>query len=66
MRKKSKDIKLEKDDKGNNIGDDTTDILLQEVHVYSYDFNDPETGVQADGFTTSRMKNTAFIPSSAI
>jgi len=40
--------------------------VLNEVHAYSYNSEDKEVGSKDDGFYTARMKNTAFIPSSAV
>jgi len=42
------------------------DKVLSETHSYTYFHPDHVVGSSNDGFTTPRMKNTAFCPSSAI
>jgi hypothetical protein len=42
------------------------DKVLSDVHVYTYLHPDPNTGVITNGFVTSRMKNSTFVPSSAV
>jgi hypothetical protein len=42
------------------------DKVLSETHSYTYYHPDHVVGSSNDGFTTPRMKNTAFCPSSAI
>jgi hypothetical protein len=45
---------------------DGLDRVLSETHCYTYFDEDPLQGSINEGFLTERMKNTAFIPSSAV
>ena len=42
------------------------DEIIGDTHAYTYLLPDPNQGSIADGFLTTRMKNTAFVPSSAV
>jgi hypothetical protein len=45
---------------------DSHDKVLDETHAYTFLREDPNIGNISDGFMTDRMKNTAFVPASAV
>ena len=45
---------------------DAHDEVLDETHAYTFIADDPNIGNISDGFMTDRMKNTAFVPASAV
>jgi len=52
--------------KNNGAEKDGLDEVLGETHCYTYFEEDPVLGSLNDGYMTDRMKNTAFVPSSAV